>query len=205
MDDATVGGVSHGLLHPMSVQLGQSVQILVLGEHLSLETAHSIAAGGMALRVSPSNGDSHGRVLGQPFGIVGVLVTRQTAVHRLPEQGHQLMLHVATGATFLQVTGGPLRQSLGFVHITGRQQPSVGGDGGASKLHLHAAIKSDFQRRVGAFTRQVPPVALRLSRESRANCCVPSDGPRERLQREYIALLQWSFVTRNQVDLGNGR
>ena len=42
--------------------------------------------------------------------------------------------------TFLQVAGANLRQTQGFVQLARCQQPSVGCDGDASELHLHAAI-----------------------------------------------------------------
>ena len=60
-------------------------------------------AGGRSFRTtSPSNDDPHRRVLGQPFSVVGILVARQTTVHRLPEKAHQSVLHVTTAPTLLQ-------------------------------------------------------------------------------------------------------
>ena len=64
---------------------GQPFQVVPLGENLRLEPAHGIGACCLSLGVSPSNDDSHGRVLGQPFNIVGVLVASNATVHRLPE------------------------------------------------------------------------------------------------------------------------
>src|ERR671915_532112 len=48
----------------------------------------------LAASRSPSRHGPHGWVLGQAVGIVGVLVARQPAIHRLPEQRYQMMLHV---------------------------------------------------------------------------------------------------------------
>ena len=94
--------MGHGPIHPLSVHTGQPFQIVPLGKHLRLESAHGIGACCLSLAASLSNDDPHGGVLGQPFSIVGVLVASKTAVHRLPEQGHQLVLHVATAPALLQ-------------------------------------------------------------------------------------------------------
>ena len=69
---------------------------------------------------SPVHGEQEGAAynghfgcvcLGQPFSVVGVLVAGQTALHRLPEQGHHLVLDVATAPALLQTGSRRLRQS----------------------------------------------------------------------------------------------
>ena len=57
-----------------------------------LEPAHRVGACCLSLKASPSNDDPHSWVLGQPFSVVGVLIASKTAVYRLPEQSHQLVL-----------------------------------------------------------------------------------------------------------------
>ena len=89
-DHPPVRCVRHRPVHPLSVHSAQPFDIAVLGKHLGLEPAHGVGAGGRSLRTtSPSNDDPHRRVLGQPFSVVGILVARQTTVHRLPEKAHQ--------------------------------------------------------------------------------------------------------------------
>ena len=64
-------------IHPLSVQSAQPFHVAVLGEHLGLEPAHGVGAGGRSFRTSSPSNDDHRRVLGQPFSVVGILVARQ--------------------------------------------------------------------------------------------------------------------------------
>ena len=149
--------VGHSPIHPLSIHAGQPFQVVFLGKHLRLEPAHGIGACCLSLGASPSNDDSHGGVLGQPFSIVGVLVAGQTAVHRLPEQRHQLVLHVATAPALLQTGSCRLRQSQGIIQLTACQESGVRGDGSATKFQADSAVELELQRGVGAFTHWVPP------------------------------------------------
>ena len=120
--------VGHSPIHPLSVHTGQPFQVVPLSKHLRLEPAHGIGACCLSLGASPSNDDPHGGVLGQPFSVVGVLVAGQTAVHRLPEQGHQLVLDVATTPALLQTGGCCLRQSQGIIQFAACQESGVRGN-----------------------------------------------------------------------------
>jgi hypothetical protein len=99
--------------------------------------------------------------LGQPFGVIGILIPGQTAVHGLTEQGHQLVLHVATGATLLQVVSRHLCESQGFVQLASCQKPSVRGDGGTVEFQVYPAVELEFDRGADVFTHWVPPWSLR--------------------------------------------
>ena len=44
-DDTPVRAAGHGLPHLMGIQLNQSLQALLAGGHLSLETVHRVSAG----------------------------------------------------------------------------------------------------------------------------------------------------------------
>ena len=109
----------------------------------------------------PSNDDPYRRVLGQPFSVVGILVTRQTTVHRLPEKAHQSVLHVTTGPTLLQTLIRRLRQSQCIVQLAAGQQPSVRGDVSAAKLQPYTSVETERGAGVGAFTHWVPPEWVR--------------------------------------------
>ncbi len=80
-------------------------------KHLGLEPAHGVGACRWSVYASVSNDYPHRRIVGQPFSIVGILVARQTTVHRLPEKAHQSVLHVTTAPTLLQTLIRRLRQS----------------------------------------------------------------------------------------------
>ena len=132
------------------------------GKHLGFEPAHGVGAGGRSFRTtSPSNDDPHRRVLRQPFSVVGILVARQTTVHRLPEKAHQSVLHVTTATTLLQTLIRRLRQSQCIVQLAAGQQPSVRGDGSAAKLQPYTSVETERGAGIGAFTHWVPPEWVR--------------------------------------------
>ena len=54
--------------------------------------AHNLAR--WTARIGLAERTTHRRVVRQPCRVVGILVARQTTVHRLSEQGHELVLHV---------------------------------------------------------------------------------------------------------------
>ena len=124
--------------------------------------AHGVGAGGRSLRTtSPSNDYPHRRIVGQPFSVVGILVARQTTVHRLPEKAHQSVLHVTTAPTLLQTLTRRLRQSQHIVQLAAGQQSGVRGDGSAAKLQPYTAVETERGAGVGAFTHWVPPEWVR--------------------------------------------
>ena len=144
-DHPPVCRAGHSSVHPLSVHSAQPFDVAVLGKHLGLEPAHGVGAGGRSLRTtSPSNDYPHRRVLGQPFSVVGILVARQTTVHRLPEKAHQSVLHVTTAPTLLQTLIRRLRQSQCIVQLAAGQQPSVRGDGSAAKLQPYTSVETEL-------------------------------------------------------------
>ena len=117
--------MGHSPIYPPSVQTGQAFQIMLSGEHLLLEPAHRVGACCPSFKASPSNDDAHSWVLGQPFSVVGVLIAGKTAVYRLPEQSHQLVLDVAATPALLQTSGCCLRQSQGIIQLVAGQESGV--------------------------------------------------------------------------------
>ena len=151
----------HSSIHPLSVQSIQPFHVAVLGKHLGLEPAHGVGAGGRSVNVSPSNDDPHRRVLGQPFSVVGILVARQTTVHRLPEKAHQSVLHVTTAPTLLQTLIRRLRQSQRIIQLAAGQQSGVRGDGSAAKLQPYTSVETERGAGFRAFTHWGPPEWVR--------------------------------------------
>ena len=122
-DHPPVRCVRHRPVHPRSVHSAQPFDIAVLGKHLGLEPAHGVGARCRSLRTtSPSNDHPHRRIVRQPFSVVGILVARQTTVHRLPEKAHQSVLHVATAPTLLQTL---IRRLSVPAHHPARDRPAV--------------------------------------------------------------------------------
>ena len=162
-DHPPVCRAHHCSAHPLSVHSAQPFHVAVLGKHLGLEPAHGVGADGRSFRTtSPSNDHPPRRIVGQPFSVVGILVARQTTVHRLPEKAHQSVLHVATDPTFPQTVIRRLRQSQCIVQLAAGQQPTVRGDGSAAKLQPYTAVETELGAGGGAFTHWAPPGWLRF-------------------------------------------
>src|ERR687891_211818 len=106
----------------------------------------------LAASRSPSRHGPHGWVLGQAVGIVGVLVARQPAIHRLPEQRYQMMLHVPARSAVLEGVSSQAGHAQGVVKFADGQEAGVGGDGGTTELQAHSAIEMHSELSVGIFT-----------------------------------------------------
>ncbi len=105
-----------------STHLGQSIQpfhVAVLG-NTSVSNRLRLVLAALCY-VSPSK-MIRIVLLGQPFNVVGILVARQTTVHRLPEKAHQSVLHVTTAPTLLQTLIRRLRQSQRIIQLAAGQQ-----------------------------------------------------------------------------------
>src|SRR5918992_309222 len=76
----------------------------------------------LAASRSPSRHGPHGWVLGQAVGIVGVLVARQPAIHRLPEQRYQMMLHVPARSAVLEGVSSQAGHAQGVVKFADGQE-----------------------------------------------------------------------------------
>ena len=68
--------------------------------------------------------------LGQPFGIVSILVARQTTVHRLPEKAHQSVLHVTAAPTLLQTPHMALNEKIAKLNRWHNESVDHNDDGG---------------------------------------------------------------------------
>ena len=119
------GHAGHSSVHPLSVQSAQPFHVAVLGKYLGLKPAHGARARRRSVYASVSNDYPHRRIVGQPFSVVGILVARQTTVHRLPEKGHQSVLHVTTAPSPLQTLTRRLRQSQRIIQLATGQQSGI--------------------------------------------------------------------------------
>ncbi len=125
---------SHGMVYPFSVQSTQSFQVILGNKHFGLKPAQGIGAGRLLLQGTVTNHRLHSWISSQPYRIIGVLVSRQTTIHRLPQQGHQLMLHIPAPTGLLQIGRCHLRQSQHLIQFSTGQQPCIRGDLGPVEL-----------------------------------------------------------------------
>jgi hypothetical protein len=96
--------------------------------------------------------------LRQPFGIVGVLIASEPAVHRLLEQRDELVLDVATGTAFMEVIVGCFGESQGVIELATCQESCIGGDGSTVKFQADFGVEFEPERGFFAVTHRVPPL-----------------------------------------------
>ena len=86
------------LVDPLAGEIHQRREIALGAERLRLEPADFTGRSGLLLRLagSASHDVTHRGIDAQPLGIVDIFTTCQSAVNRLPQQRHELVLLVAT-------------------------------------------------------------------------------------------------------------
>ena len=102
----------------------------------------------------PADDGAHGRVAGEPLGVVDVLVAGEAAVDRLPQEAEQPVADVLPAPAFGEGRRGRRGQAEGVVQLAVGEQAAVGGDPGAVELELEAAVEGDPQG-LFRFTRRV--------------------------------------------------
>src|SRR5262249_44733472 len=86
-----------------------------------------------------------GGVEAESLGVVEILVSRQPAVNRLPQQGGLGVLSVLPGATVLQHTGSGVGQVEDVVELAVGQQSGIAGDLGAEEAEPETAVELGSQ------------------------------------------------------------
>jgi hypothetical protein len=84
---------------------------------------------------------AHRGIMTQPLGIVHVLITSETAEHRLPEQTDQRMAPVLAGAGISEHLTSQCGQAEHVVEFAVGEQPGIGRDRGTTKLQHQTAVK----------------------------------------------------------------
>jgi hypothetical protein len=93
--------------------------------------------------------------VGQPIGVVDILVAGQAAEHGLTQQPGQQVTGVLAAAAVRENTPGQIGQAEGVVEFAIRQQPGVGSDAAAVEFEPQAPVEIDLQKAVIRFTRRV--------------------------------------------------
>ena len=125
-----------------------------VGQPLGLEPAHLAGRGRRPVEPLPADDGAHGRVAGEPLGVVDVLVAGEPAVDRLPQQAEQPVPDVLPAPALGEGRRGRRGQAEGVVQLAVGEQAAVGGDPGAVELELEAAVEGDPQG-LFRFTRRV--------------------------------------------------
>jgi hypothetical protein len=139
---------------PPARERGKSCKVGLGGQPLGLEPAHLAGGGRRSANAFPPYDGAHGRVAGEPLGIVHVLVASEPAVDRLPQQAEQPVPSVLPTPAFGKSRHAHRGQIEGIVQLAIREQAGVGGDLRPVELELEAAVESDPER-LFRFTRRV--------------------------------------------------
>jgi len=109
----------------------------------------------------PLAGGQHPKrwILGQPLGVVGVLVARQAAVDRLTEKVPQRELAIVSGARIAEVMLDQRVKSKLIVQLAREQQPRIRGHRGAAELDAKLGIEREPNRATCRVTHWVVPSA----------------------------------------------
>jgi hypothetical protein len=126
------------VLHQVGIEAREPLIIPLLSESLRFEPVER--RGERDARLPPLARGQHpkGGVLGQPLGVVGVLVARETAVDRLAEQIGQRELEVAPGPRIGEVLLDQRAQAEPLIQLA---------------LGLFLARRRDVRYRHGAISR----------------------------------------------------
>jgi hypothetical protein len=108
---------------------------LVAGHSVS-KPAHLAARGRGLVEPLPADDSTHGRIVGEPLGVVDVLVAGEPAVDGLPQEAEQPVADVPAAPAFGEGRGGRRGQAEGVVQLAVGEQAAVGGDPGAMELEL---------------------------------------------------------------------
>jgi hypothetical protein len=104
---------------------------------------------------------SFGWVQGKRFGIIGVIVTGQTAVDELSEQRNEVASDISAGTAFREIAGSDMGQAQGIIQFSIGQMSRAGGDSGAAKFQADLGVELDPRRGFFAVAYQGLPNLLR--------------------------------------------
>jgi hypothetical protein len=93
--------------------------------------------------------------MAQPLGVIDILISGETAEHRLPQHPDQGMATVLTGAGVREPLATRLRKAERIVKLAIGKQSSIGGDDRTPKLEHQSAIEIEPERLANRFTRRV--------------------------------------------------
>src|SRR6266849_2693843 len=136
------------------VESCQSREVLLLGQHLSLE---GLQPGGQSCPSLPDlfgADQPEGRVVGQPLGIVHILIPRQAAVHRLPQQVGEGQARILRPRV-RQVLLDEFAETQPLVQLPDQNQTSVGSDSRPLKIDPQGSVERELKGLILALTHWV--------------------------------------------------
>ena len=140
---------------PDARKVSERAKVLVDGKKLRLEAPHLAGGSGLLCSSATADNPAHRRVTSQAVGVVHVLIATEAAEDGLAKQSCQRMPAVLSGARVNEIVASHVGQPERVIEFTIGEQSGVGGDPGAMKLELQAAVEIKPQRLVLGFTRRI--------------------------------------------------
>ena len=132
-------------IDPLAGQIGKSREVCRCCKPLRLETAHLAWRSRTILRRLAADNPAYGRIMPQALGVVHVLISSETAKHRLSQQTYQRMAAVLACARIGKRLARHRGQAECVVELAVCEQSRVGRDHGAAKLQHQSAIEIEFE------------------------------------------------------------
>ena len=129
-------------LNPAAGQIGERREVFPRRQPARLETAHLAGRRRATMSRLASDDPAHRGITPEPIRVVHIFVPGEAAKHGLAELREQRVAAVLPRAGIVEQIGGEHRQAEGLVELPEREQPGVGGDGGAMEFELQAAVKN---------------------------------------------------------------
>ena len=146
-------------LHHLRIEARESLVVPLLREDICFEPVEGRGERDARLPALTRSQHPKGGVLGQPLGVVGVLVTGKAAIDGLAKEIRQGELVVAPGAGIAEVSGDQGAQAEALVLLAWQQQPSIGSHRRAMELDAKLGVEREENRASFRVTHWVVPSA----------------------------------------------
>ena len=142
-------------LDPDAREVSERGKVVAGGKKLRLEAPHPAGGSGLLCNSAAAGNPAHRRVTSRSVSVVCVLIATEAAEGGLAKQSCQRMPAVLAGARVNEIVANHVGQPERVIEFTIGEQSGVGGDPGAMKPELQAAVEIKPQRPVLRFTRRV--------------------------------------------------
>jgi hypothetical protein len=159
VDGHAPGGWPGGLVHQVRVEPREALIVPLLREDFRFEPVERRGKRDAAL--PPLTRAQHPKrgILGQPLGVVRVLIAGQAAVDRLAKEVGPGEPAIASGARIGEVPLDQRAQAEALAQLAGEQQAGIGGHRRAPELHAELRVERQLDRARFRVTHRVVPSA----------------------------------------------
>ena len=152
--------MTSALATKLAIDARQTSKVFSLRQQFGLERLQARGQCRSALQDLLGADEPEGRVLGEPLGVVDILVARQPAVYRLPHEVGQRQLRVLS-ARVGQVPFHEFAEAQPFIQLPHQEQAAVGSYSRALEVNLQPAIERELKGPI--LVSHPPPLHLRTA------------------------------------------